>query len=348
MRISWIRWPGSRSLRTASITDWVGMKENAGFWLFGLGSSGISDVPPPPPLNPPDITGGTIYDVGSYRYHVFNSPATYSLVVKSGYTDYPNVTSIAAEVLVVGGGGGGFPKGSTAFTPNWCVSGAGGGGGVALSQGVLPSVALEIATYSVVVGGSTGPAQDERYASPNGKQSSVTGPSVSIVALGGGGGAGALSGQDASSTGATGGGGGFNGDIGSSSYALGGVRGTGVSGFSGGIPTPAGSNAGGGGGGGAAGNGRAGLGGNGWRPASVSHWQSLFDTLSWSAVGIGGMRNDSASLAGAGPQGVNGVGNPGAVVVSYPLAIGLLLDALPVAVPGKPARKRPAAKPKVS
>lgn len=33
------------------------MKENAGFWLFGLGSSGISDVPPPPPPSPAVVPG---------------------------------------------------------------------------------------------------------------------------------------------------------------------------------------------------------------------------------------------------------------------------------------------------
>ena len=73
-------------------------------------------------------TGGTITDVGGYRYHTFTSSG--SLVVSAGGS---------VDLLVVGGGGGGYAN----------VGGGGGGGGGVNTQS---NYVLATGTYSVVVG----------------------------------------------------------------------------------------------------------------------------------------------------------------------------------------------------
>jgi hypothetical protein len=75
------------------------------------------------------MSGGSVYDIGGFRYHVF---------LASGQIDVAG--SFNCEALVVGGGGGGGNQG-----------GGGGGAGGVLEQ----SVAISSGTYAVTVGGGS-------------------------------------------------------------------------------------------------------------------------------------------------------------------------------------------------
>lgn len=88
-------------------------------------------IPPTPPT-PSGITagGGTTYEPGNgYKYHVFNSPGTFTVTSGSGTVD----------TLIVGGGGGAGPGYN---------SGAGGGGVVHHSQFPVSAQAYPIAVGS--------------------------------------------------------------------------------------------------------------------------------------------------------------------------------------------------------
>ena len=303
------------------------MKEDANFWLYGLGSGSQESPtpPPPPPPGPPDITGGTIYDLGGYRYHVFDEVGSFTLGVTAGYGDYPRGTPVTAQVLVVGGGGAGYPGGNhDAGTTYW--TGGGGGGGIAGANdpvpfdGTVPSVALSVGSYAVTVGAG---ATKIAYASAqlNGGSSSIVGPQVRLSAFGGGGGAGGALNANASGLGANGGGAAvYVTAPPESSPFPGGYQGGGAVGYAGG-PRRFGdiSQSAAGGGAGMMGNGTTGKGGPGWIPPEGSHWLGLFAERRWKEISPGGFRSFALrDEPGSGPQTDSAPGgNAGMVVVAY-------------------------------
>jgi hypothetical protein len=121
-------------------------------------------------------SGGTIYDSGSWRYHLFTSSADLTIDVVS--------LNENIEVLVVGAGGGGGSLASGSNLPG------GGDGGAVVYVPYSVGFNLGLGTYSVVVG-SGGLGQDgnpnptlARPSSP-GNPSYLTGSGVEIYALGG-------------------------------------------------------------------------------------------------------------------------------------------------------------------
>lgn len=85
-----------------------------------------------------EATGGTITDVGGFRYHTFTSSGTFEVTSGSGNVDY---------LTVAGGGGGGGHTKSTSTK-----SGGGGAGGVAYGTTMLSSGSY---TITVGAGGTT-------------------------------------------------------------------------------------------------------------------------------------------------------------------------------------------------
>jgi hypothetical protein len=137
-------------------------------------------------------TGGTVSTINvsgvNYKVHRF--------VVDSNATSKTMTFTVSAgnavgEFLVVAGGGAG-----TGY-----VGGGGGGGGF-----IEGTMNLTAGTYTVVVGGGSGEGLTAGQRSPNGKNSSITGPNVTITAIGGGSG-----GHHDSNPGADGGSGGGGG-----------------------------------------------------------------------------------------------------------------------------------------
>jgi hypothetical protein len=121
-------------------------------------------------------SGGTIYDSGSYRYHLFTSSSDFTV-----HSLPLSQLNSRMEILVVGAGGGGSP-GGTVGDP-----GAGNGGAVVH----IPDSAnyrLDIGTYNVSIGvggiaGVDGVPTDTLPTS--GSRSFVSGSGVEITALGG-------------------------------------------------------------------------------------------------------------------------------------------------------------------
>ena len=123
---------------------------------------------PPELFTPIQATGGTITDIGNFRYHAFTSVGTSTFTVSDTGTD-----GLIDYLIVAGGGAGGN------------YGGGGGAGGVVTNVFSSP---LHINTGSnpVIVGAggaSTGTTQGQGN---DGENSSVFG----LVALGGGGGGG--------------------------------------------------------------------------------------------------------------------------------------------------------------
>ena len=107
-------------------------------------------------------TGGTITTAGGYRIHTFTVDGTFSAPYSG-----------RAEVLVVGGGGGGGP-----------IGGGGGAGGY-IYEGATPIQGG--ANYTIVRGaGGTGGLHHFSDEGTPGGNASITGPTVTITAIGGG------------------------------------------------------------------------------------------------------------------------------------------------------------------
>ncbi len=119
-----------------------------------------------------------VFDRSDAPPTVFNQPGTFSYTVPAGV---PSLT----VTVVGGGGGGGGAFGAT-------VGGGGGGGSGGATTSTLPVSPGDVCTVSVGTGGAggagrTGPFNVEQPGVPGGT-SSVTCPSGSISATGGGGG----------------------------------------------------------------------------------------------------------------------------------------------------------------
>lgn len=259
-------------------------------------------------VSPITITGGTITDVGSYRFHTFTTSGSFT--VNANLTSY---------VLVVAGGGGGGGH----------VGGGGGGGEIKEGNAVI----LSPGTYTVVIGGggSGGPATSESGGGSNGGNSSF---GILYTSVGGGGGANVY---DAGRAGGSGGGGGGNGGSSTASnggygnvggpgggfvqglWACGGGGGAGASGGAG--------NRADGSGGGLGGNGRqwaingtyyAGGGGGGWNVVKTSGTAGLGgggDPGNPGQANTGGGGGGAYNPGGTQPAGPNG--GSGIVIVAY-------------------------------
>lgn len=138
--------------------------------------------------------GGATTTVGNDLVHTFTSSSTFQIF-----------KTVSVQVLLVAGGGGGYKYG-----------GGGGGGGL-----ILNTYTFDPGVYTVTIGsgGSGGPYF--QLATTSGNNSSIVGPNINLVAIGGG------------KTGSNGGSGGANGSGLQPSSASGGFGnngGTGVSG----------------------------------------------------------------------------------------------------------------------
>lgn len=254
------------------------------------------------------LDGGTVVDLGGYRYRYFTA---------SGTLTFLGPDPIDVDYLVVGGGGGGGRQSVT--------NGAGGGG----AGGVLTG-SVEISANQTVTVGNGG--NGATAASTNGAAGSSSSLGAIAVASGGGYGAGAnaaTGGNGASggggrgaATGTAGGSGtggqGSNGGTGESAAARGGgggggKSGTGATASSGGgnggagleWPASSGTFYGGGGGGGAI-SGSAGTGGSGVGGAG-----------GLAAAGSNATANRGGGGGGSGSTGNGGNGSAGTVVVRY-------------------------------
>lgn len=224
-----------------------------------------------------EATGGTLTDVGGYRYHTFTSTGTFEV------TAAPQDASV--EYLVLSGGGGGGGASSAAAISN---GGAGGGGAGGL---VFGSTTITDNTYSVTVGAGGGGGDTSNNGTKGGSSSFASFASAE------GGGYGAGGENLAGGNGACGGGGSEN------------SGGTGSIGFNGG--NSSGSNPYGGGGGGMGQAGTAstdqdalGTGGDGID--TYSAWASATSTGAagyYAGGGGGGMGKGGGDVAPGGQGG---------------------------------------------
>ena len=176
-------------------------------------------------------TGGTVTDVGGYRYHTFTSSGTFE----------PTFGSAEVEYLIVAGGGGGGDR-----------HGGGGGAGGYIEGNTTVSFGN---TYTVTIGaGGIAGSYEAGGTSPQGSGGHGSNSSISLIdtAIGGGGG-GTYDGNPTGTFGSGGGGGG------ASRPGIAGTAGQGNSGGSGSSP----GGGGGGGAGAAGGNADNGSGGDG-------------------------------------------------------------------------------------
>jgi hypothetical protein len=125
-----------------------------------------------------NATGGSIIISGGYKIHTFTyTGSNQSFIVQSGIT--------SVNILVVGGGGGG---GSSGLNIGYGAAGGGGGGMVKLNS----NNSISNGTYIISVGnGGAGgtvsaPTMNSNNNAKNGGNSSISGTSINIVALGGG------------------------------------------------------------------------------------------------------------------------------------------------------------------
>jgi hypothetical protein len=120
-------------------------------------------------------SGGTIFDSGSYRYHLFTSSSIFTI------NSVPlSQLNSRIEILTVGGGGGGAPGGSVGSV------GAGNGGAVVH----IPDSAnyrLNVGTYNISIGagGIAGVDSTPDVLPTSGSHSFISGSGVEITALGG-------------------------------------------------------------------------------------------------------------------------------------------------------------------
>lgn len=229
-------------------------------------------------VNNLSVTGGTLTSDATYYYRTFTTSGT--LAITGG--------TLVADLLVIGGGGSGGSN----------MSGGGGAGGVnyATNQSLT-------GTLNVTVGnGGTPPANNSWLAGTNGENSSIG----SVIAYGGGGGAGY---STAASNGGSGGGKG---------WATSTATGTAISGQ--GYPGGEGQSTGGGGAGGPGNNGDGnywGYGGAGGTGTNAyASWAAVTGTGSSGYYAGGGAGNanyyGATSNGGGGGNGrVNGIANTG-------------------------------------
>jgi len=235
-------------------------------------------------------SGGTVTDITDngipYRVHTFSSDGSFE------------VTSAGdAEVLIVAGGGGGGGDNS----------GGGGAGGLVYfgpeSPAVDNGVAFQPGTYNITVGQGGGGAPAVNTLANNGENSSISGSTVDLTAIGGGRGGTGNGGQHDGAAGGSGGGGASEGTNGTGGNGQQPSQSTGGFGNNGGNS----SGGAGGGGGGAATNGQNGqargtdLGGDGGQGFSYSISGS---TQFYAAGGNAGNENGNFNSRPA----VNGIG----------------------------------------
>ena len=134
------------------------------------------------PFEPMDAVGGTTYQYGSYRYHIFTGSGTFQLNV-------PSESNSGFQYLVVAGGGAG---GSGGPGPSGCTGGGGGGGGVLNGTGAELKLGSGTYTVSVGAGGANmPPGNNSSPGSYDGTPSSIKlGATTIIEAVGGGAGGG--------------------------------------------------------------------------------------------------------------------------------------------------------------
>ena len=116
-------------------------------------------------------TGGTQYTSGNYRFHVFNSSATFNI------TQSAVGVSNTIDYMIIAGGGSGGTSLNSSYTAN---GGAGGGAGGYITGSFTASAGAK----SVTVGG--GGAQQTGGGTASGSNSSIAG--VATATGGGGGG----------------------------------------------------------------------------------------------------------------------------------------------------------------
>ena len=231
------------------------------------------------------VSGGTLSSDSTYYYRTFTNNGTLS--VSNG--------SLTMECLVIGGGGAG------GYTTNGWSGGGGGSGGAVYHSGL----SFSSGNYSATVGaGAAGPtANVAGNRAPNGVNSSLTTSGSTMIAYGGGGGAGYF---DAYVTGASGGSGGGGEHTAGTSSATQGTGGTAAYGNAGGAGNQS-SNSGGGGGLGSVGQtsspGNGGSGLNTW-----SAWATATSTGVSGFYGGGGGGGSYSSTGGAGGSGGGGAG----------------------------------------
>lgn len=118
-------------------------------------------------------TGGTESTDGDYKIHEFTSGGEFKIL------EY-GVISSSIEILVVAGGGGGQNGGAILGVGNF--SGAGGGAGGLIHIQESDGYVLPVGTFTITIGsGSAAQSGD------NGQDSTISGNSVLLTALGGGG-----------------------------------------------------------------------------------------------------------------------------------------------------------------
>ena len=135
-------------------------------------------------------SGGTIYDSGSYRYHLFTSSADFTV-----HSVPLSQLNSRVEILTVGGGGGGQTINVQDTIQGTCFWGSGGGlpgnGGAVVHIPDSANYSLNIGTYTVTVGaGGTGSRRTANVCATytgatGGGNSIITGSNVQIIALGG-------------------------------------------------------------------------------------------------------------------------------------------------------------------
>jgi len=235
----------------------------------------------------PVVSGGTLSSDSTYYYRTFTGTGTLQVA---------NI-SLTSDIMTVAGGGGSSTHSS--------VDGGGGGAG---AGGLLysSSTSMPVASYSVTIGGGGGNRS-------NGTNTTVSGSSVSLTAIGGGAG-GSYSNFNANSGGSGGG------QAGAMTTSL--ASGTSGQGNPGGYGGQGNPQYGGGGGGGAGGAGGStntdapGAGGDGsslyssWGVAT-STGHNVGGTRYYAGGGGGGTRSASYAAAFSGASGGNGGGGTG-------------------------------------
>jgi hypothetical protein len=157
------------------------------FSLYGIAAEGVS----PAPL----ATGGAIYSDADYYYHAFGATGTFT-----------PLSSLTADILVVGGGGGG----------GYDNGGGGGAGGIALYS----SQSLTATGYSCTVGAGGGGSSSGGSKGSTGGTSTFAGLTAKV-----GGGGGGSNTSLAGATGASSGGGSGEASSGASGSATDGFAG---------------------------------------------------------------------------------------------------------------------------
>lgn len=295
---------------TSWANDGLTAATNYGYAIRHMENSLISDATATIVVRPRVVaTGGTITDLGGYRYHRFLSSGTFA-VTTEGHIDW----------LLVGGGGGAAAGGLNGS--NECGGGGGGGGRVLQTFGDQEPVG----SYAVVIGAG-GPGGT--HVAPGGNSGTNGSDSTyrTSTAYGGGYGGGVFGGGPFVGDGAAGnnggsgggGGGGFNGGSGGAPLASGGN--VGGAGFSGGAGNPAG----GGGGGGAGSPGTASTTGVGAAGGTgLVTFDGTFGVGGHGGRGFGVAANGAVNSGNGGSAGITysdtgGNGGSGYAVFRYPI-----------------------------